>query len=860
MTKCLKLTTFIVWVTFLITITACSGGGGNEPYSINVETQAKNITSLGEFPVGIRDYTPPVIEFTSPVSQNPVTTVTDDKNGYLKEIVKGEKWALDIKGEVMPSTFGPEKRSLEFKGVYVNWQLVDSSNGDDIKWVDGKFAFTKTVFITKEELANTFYPITIAAVDEKGYVAGTKSVIILQDKAANTIGSDHPLTNSLHLSGNSEFVSNALSMLVSQIEGLNFAPNMGAVTLLDNDIIIPRTVMLQGIEISNYSISSNSANFCSVNLDLRVSNLVVEYTNNLSVFNKGQNIININMKNVEINGLIVELRIDENNEISAYLNAGDIALAKGSGFEYNLDTPFTEIFNFLSDNVFSFLIQDVFNQLKQKPIQLKIGYNALRLLIKQLTGNNEKLTTLTGLKYCSTENGGIKLGMDMHFPEVKNQGIKGNRNLISTYASSQAKSDKINLALNYGNSSIAFSDDYLNQLLAVDFISDPDNPQEITSLDLNELIDQMNINLGNYKLWPWLRDGNDRLPKIKIKYLMLTPPILKIHGDGNYIGSLYVKNILVEVHELDNQGNESCLLARLSIDLDIAMKWENGNFVLECGKENASYTLLFNKLYPLFLPPQMKEIHTYIANSLNQLLSKIALIGYPVTNVAAMNDAYLVFSGNLINKDNIESTDPDIIYDGADWQYRYFSTKPNADTVDKLRFFGSNDGSISFNTLDSSNYDQDKNKYKGIKDLDWNDSCGFFYDFGEDSYKLITGVSFTRNIVFDWITGNTVEFYEEFAVMCIAYGNAVISTDYEYVPSETCLIPYELTIEDKPELVLPDSQTFSIPLSSNVGIGIRFKKDPSIPLKLNPIELKTAIASNIVIKYIDLSLNTGLNF
>jgi hypothetical protein len=61
-------------------------------------------------------------------------------------------------------------------------------------------------------------------------------------------------------------------------------------------------------------------------------------------------------------------------------------------------------------------------------------------------------------------------------------------------------------------------------------------------------------------------------------------------------------------------------------------------------------------------------------------------------------------------------------------------------------------------------------------------------------------------------------------------------------------------------LVLPDSQTFNIPLSSNVGIGIRFKKDPTIPLKLNPIALKTAIASDIIIKYIDLSLNIGLNF
>jgi hypothetical protein len=847
MNKFVKYAALIVCMAIFVAIAACSSNKSDESTVVSLETGAENITSLGEFPVGIRDYTPSEIEITSPLSVNPVTTVAADGSVYLKEVVPGEKWSLDVKGEVTPSTFGTEGNRLELIGVYVNNQLVDSANGDDIKWVNGKFSFTKTIYITKEDIADTFYSIVVAAVDEKNYVAGAESVVILQDRAANRI--NDLLVNALHLSGNKEFVSNALSLLISQIDGLNLAPYLGNINILVNNVLSPRTVMLQGVTISDYSINSAGADLCSINLDIKVSNLVVEYTNNYSIFNPGQNVVNINMKNIEIDGLIIELR-KEDNGIKAYLKAGDIALVKGEGFKYNLDTPFTEIFNYLLDNIFSFLVQDVFKQINQKPIQLKLGYYALELLIKQLSGNvNVEMDSFTGLKYITQNNGGINLGMDLKFPINE----KSESKLTSTFSSSKAKSDKLDLAVNYGNSTFALSDDMINQMLAMNF---PDNTQEITSLDLNELIDELGIDLGDYELWPWLRNGNDELPKIKIKYRMPTPPVLKIQGNGNYIGSLYVRNVLVEVCELDDQGKEVELLARLSISLDIAMKWENGKFVLECGKGDATYLLLFNKLYPMLIPEQMKEIHTYIANNLNQLLNKIGLIGYPIENVSTMNDAYLVFSGSLLSRDEIGSGSEKMNYDGDNWNYQYISSNPNTETVDKLN--GSKEGSISFNTLDKNNEDQVNNKY--FRDLDWNDSRGYFYKVEENSNRLITGISFTRDVLFDWITGNTVEFYEEFAVMCISYGNASKNIDSDYIPGEGCLIPYELTIEDKPELALPDFQTFNIPLSTNVGIGIRVKKDPSIPLKANPIALEKASASNIIIKYIDLTLDSGLKF
>jgi hypothetical protein len=857
MNRFVKYAAIIVCMAFFVAIAACSSNKNDESTIVNLETGAEDFMSLGEFPVGIRDYTPPAIEITSPLSLNPVTTEAKDGSVYLKEVVPGEKWALEVKGEVTPSTFGIKRNRLELKGVYVNRQLVDSANGDDIKWVDGKFTFTKTIYISKEDIAGTFYPIIIAAVDEKNYLAGAKSVIILQDRAANKI--NDPLVDALHLSGNKEFVSNALSILISQIDGLNLAPNIKTINILTDYVLVPRTVMLQGVEISDYSINANSDGLCSVSLNIKVSNLVAEFTNNLSIFRNGQNVVNINMKNVEIDGLIIELTKGDNGEIIPYLKASSLTLVKGEGFKYNLDTPFTEVFNYLLDNVFSFLVQDVFKQINQKPVQLKLGYYALKLLIKQLSGNvNLEMDKFTGLKYITQNNGGINLGMDMSFPKVEKEGLKGL--LTSTYSSSQPKSGKIDLAVNYGNSSIALSDDYLNQLLAVNFISNPAKPQEITSIDLNELIKELGIDIGNYKLWPWLRDGNDKLPNIKIKYQMPTPPVLKIQSNGDYIGRLYVSNVLVDVCELDNQGQEAELLARLSISLDIAMKWDNGKFVLECGKGDATYLLLFNKLYPMLIPEQMKEIHTYIANSLNQLLNKIGLIGYPIENVRTLNDAYLVFSGSLLNRNKIGADSPETGYDGADWNYQYISSNPNAVTVDKLRFNGSNEGLISFNTLDKNNFDQNQNKYKGIKDLDWNDSCGYFYDIGEDSNKLITGITFTRDVLFDWITGNTVEFYEEFAVMCIAYGNAPEDINSDYIPGDGCLIPYELTIENNPGIALPDFQTFNILLGTKVGIGIRVKKDPTIPLKVNPIALKMASASNIKIKYIDLNLDQGLKF
>ena len=844
MTNCSKFHSFIVWIIISIAIAACSSNGGNQTTTVNVETDSQNITSLGEFPVGLRDYEPPQIEITSPFSANPVTTITDEENGYLREVIKGEKWALDVKGNVTPSTFGTEKSRLEFKGVYVNLKLVDAANGDNIKWVDGKFTFTKTVYITKEDMANTFYPIVVTAVDEKGFVAGARSVVILQDRASNKIGG--PLGNALHMAGNKEFVSNALSILISQLDGLNFAPNMGSIKFLGVNVLVPRTVMLQGVEISDYSINSGSADLCSINLNIKVSNLVVEYTNKLSLFKKGQNVININMKNVEVDGLIIELR-NENGEINAFLKAGDMAFVKGEGFKYNLDTPFTGIFNYLLDNVFSFLIQNVFHKETMKPIQLKIGYIALNLLLKQLSGKDIGSAPVTGLKYCSEENGGIKLGMDMTLPEVKREGLEGF--LKSTYASEQGKNDKIDLAVNYGNSSIALSDDYLNQLLAMNFVSAPGKPQEITSLDLNKLIEEMDINLGDFKLWPWLRDSNDKLPNVKIKFLMPTPPILKIQGNGNYVGTLYMRNILVEVHELDDKDNEVGLLARLSIDMDIKMKWENDKFVLECGKGDSSNILLFNKLYPLFLPEQMKEIHTYIANSLNQFLSKIELIGYSVKNVSALNDAYLVFSGTLGTE--IKSNGKiDTNYSRL-WNRKSLSSKQGSDSRminDKISITNGTDPdilqSLFFKSIDDSN--------NVIKDMDWNDSCGYFYDLSQSNY-LVTGISFNKDFQFSYITGKTVEFYEEFSVMCVAYGDAVQSTD-EFIPAEGCAIPFEFSVEDIPP------GTIKVPLSDNIGIGIRVKKDPTIPLKLNPIALKIASASNIKIEYVDLNLNLGLNF
>jgi hypothetical protein len=858
MNRCVKYAALIVCMAFFVAMAACSSNKSDESTNVSLETGAEDITSLGVFPVGIRDYTPPSIEIISPLSVNPVTTVATDGSVYLKEVVAGEKWALEVKGEVTPSTIGIEGNRLELKGVYVNTQLVDSANGDDIKWVNGKFTFTKTVYITKEDIADTFYSIVIAAVDEKNYVSGAKSVVILQDRAANKIGEELP--NAFHLSGNNEFIKRALPLVTSQLNGLNIAPYLGPIKILNQDVFIPRTVMMQGIEISNYSISSQSEDQYDININIKVSNLVIEYRNRLSLYKKGQNVININMKDVEIDGLIIELKNEiikdtEDRVLNAYLKAGDISLVKGENFKYNLDTPFTEIFNYLLDNVFSFLIQDVFKQINQKPIQLKLGYNALKLLIKQLSGYESVDPThiepdyISKLNYLTGYNGGFKLGMNLKFPK-DNSEAQGQDNLKSTYSSSREKSNNIDLAVNYGNSSIALSDDLINQMLAMDF---PDDAQEITGLDLNELIDELGIDLGDYKLWPWLRDNNDKLPNIKIKYRMLTPPVLKIQGNGNFIGNLYVRNVLVDVCELNGQGQEVELLARLSIGLDIAMKWENGKFVLECGKGDATYLLLFNKLYPMLIPEQMKELHTYIANNLNQLLSKIGLIGYPIENVSTMNDAYLVFSGKL--EEEIKSETIDTYYSDL-WKNKPLSSNPENDSlingkIETIKIEEPETEPVKY--LDSLFFKSIYDNGDVIKDMDWNDSCGYFYTIPEKSNWLITGISFDKKFAFDFITGNTVEFYEEFAVMCVAYGEAAASTDKEeFIPGNGCAIPFEFSVEDIPD-------TIKVPLTKNVGIGIRVKKDPSIPLKANPIALQMASASNIKIKYIDLNLKRGLN-
>ncbi len=867
MNRCVKYAALIVCMVLFVAMSACSNNKSDDSTIVSLETGAEDITSLGVFPVGIRDYTPPAIEITSPLSVNPVTTVPNEGSVYLKEVVAGEKWALEVKGEVTPSTIGIEGNHLELKGVYINNQLVDSANGDDIKWVDGKFTFTKTIYITKEDIAGTFYPIVIAAVDEKNYVAGAKTVVILQDRAANKIGGDDnpPLVNALHLSGNDEFVRRGLSIMISQLNGLNMAQSLGPIKFFEDSILEtiafnPRTVMMQGIEISDYSISSQGENQYDININVKVSNLVIEYTNNLSVYKKGQDIININMKDVEIDGLIIELK-NESGILNASLKAGDISLVKGENFEYNLDTPFTQVFNYLSDNIFSVITNDILPQLNIKPVQLKMGYRALNMLIKQLSGSNFGSDSIVKLNYLTGYNGGFKAGMNLKLSEVDKEGLTGK--LTESYASSQPKSDNVDLAVNYGNSSIALSDDLINQALAMSFITAPDKPEEITNLDLNSLIEELGIDLGDYKLWPWLRDGDDKLPNIKIKYRIPTPPVLKLQGNGNYIGNLYVRNVLVDVCELDGQGKEVELLARLSISLDMAMKWENEKFVLECEKGDATYVLLFNKLYPMLIPQQMKEIHTYIANSLNQFLTKFGDIGYPVKNVSVLNNAYLVFSGEL--EEEIKSAkDPIGAFYSREWNREPLSSNPGTSfrlINDKIvKEEGSNPpddnplNDIFLSLFFKSIYENGD----VIKDMDWNDSCGYFYALPEDTNCLITGISFNKDFSFSYITGNTVEFYEEFAVMCVAYGSALESeTNEEFIPGNGCAVPFEFPYpaEDK---IIP--VTVKIPLSSNVGIGIRVKKDPTILLKPDPIALKMASASNIKIEYVDLNLDLGLKF
>ncbi len=861
MNRCVKYAALIVCMAFFVAITACSSNKSDESTNVSLETGAEDITSLGVFPVGIRDYTPPSIKITSPLSVNPVTTVAKDNGAYLKEVISGEKWSLEVKGEVTPSTIGIERNRLELKGIYLNSQLIDSASGDDIKWVDGKFTFTKTVYITKDDIAGTFYPIVIAAVDEKNYVAGAQSVVILQDRAANKIGGDDnpPLVNALHLSGNDEFVKRALSLATAQLDGLNIAPSLGPIKILNVNVFVPRTVMMQGIEIVDYLISSEGEDQYDIKINAKVSNLVIEYTNKLFVYKKGQNVININMKDVEIDGLIIELKNEVNEEgikeLNTYLKADeDISLVKGEKFKYNLDTPFTEVFNYLLDNIFSVITSNILPQLNLKPLQLKIGYRALNMLIKQLSGQRtDKPAYSKKLNYLTGYNGGFKLGMDLKLSEVDKEGLTGV--LTESYASTQPKSDNIDLAVNYGNSSIALSDDLINQALAMSFITAPEKPEEITNLDLNTLIEELGIDLGDYKLWPWLRDGDDKLPNIKIKYRISTPPVLKLQGNGNYIGSLYARNVLVEVVELDNQGQEKELLAELSISLDMAMKWENGKFVLECEKGDATYVLLFNKLYPMLIPQQMKEIHTYIANSLNQFLTKFEAIGYPVKNVSVLNNAYLVFSGELAEE--IKSTGTIETYYSDLWVKEFLSSYPENDRlingiIETSVITGSETETIKY--LDSFFFKSIYDNGDVIKDMDWNDSCGYFYTLPEKSNRLITGISFNKEFNFSYITGNFVEFYEEFAVMCVAYGEAAASTDKEeFIPGNGCAIPFEFSVEDIPD-------TIKMPLTKNVGIGIRVKKDPTILLKPDPIVLKKASASNIKIEYVDLNLDLGLKF
>jgi hypothetical protein len=300
------------------------------------------------------------------------------------------------------------------------------------------------------------------------------------------------------------------------------------------------------------------------------------------------------------------------------------------------------------------------------------------------------------------------------------------------------------------------------------------------------------------------------------------------------------------------------------------VKLENNRFVLGSEKGEYSFIPLYNKLYPLFLPEDIKNIPAYVGKGLNALIDKLSAVVYDDISIEKYENSYLIFNGNL--KKELGYTNSKVI-NGDELIETILASTVSTEGIRINR--GNSDSGIIYNS-----------KTEHSDNIYWTDSHAYLYKTSNDN-QIITGISFDAVDIFDYVIGRSLEFYEEFAVLgavCLTSPDSVVDPsivdessdelDFAYVPRTGYNIPFELNICDLAnqnqeealpiwEYIFEYSQILdyrAIPASTQAGIGLRIKKNPQVPLTGHVTGLKEAGAKNIRIYWIDLNLDLGMNF
>jgi len=799
---------FALIIIFLLPVAGCSSGSDSGSQVIN-RPSAETIEVLGTFSVGpdYADYEEPIITISSP------------EPGYITQ-----KDPIEVTGAV-------KKGTADIEGLYVNGKKVpiDKDGGD--------FSIT----IPVDDMDSPFFPIMIKAVDSNKFVSGKRTMIIIGE--TNQLGE---LDNAIYLRGNGEFISNVISTALSILDGQNLAAWLpdeiyredlkgwlgGSESLLslmlgtDGKGISPRAVMLQGINLyktdenpTGYQLEPKSDGSYNIITDLKIKKMVAEYTIiGDPALEEVHNFINTQVKDVIIKeDFTINLKLEGHElYINVYVNR-DVELLEGDNFDVAVDTSHTDFINIMRD-FFEYILEQLFGiELGDISMPLGLDINLLDLLMS--VGGDVYTTSSNGFNYLNMEGDSLELSANAGF--IIEDGLE------TTYATPE-NGPKPDLSNDITNSVIAISDDYLNQALAVFFLNENVSHMEET------------ITIEGFPKDYWLVDENGNLV-IDLTVDISTPPIIELDEANSGLAILRLRDIDIEAKV------KGLTVLRLSMDTDLKMGWgpESKSFSFKLERY-PRYLILFNRLYPLVLPEEISQVPDIIADVLNQFCEKIGLMGLDIRETKTLNPGYINLYIDITSQRDLSKMNQTTFEEATnseEWACEWTSMGPEF----RERVYRSIEGNnLEFSTLDLSNED--------CKALSWNDSVMF--EFTAPKGQIITGISFDPELSYSNYIGNDLDYYEEFAILCVTRDGMDDENKDGIVPMSGIAVPYEIETEDILELEGEPVELQVFP-STHIGIGLRLRRTP-LQVLFNTVKAD-AYAKNITVYTADMNIDVGMN-
>ncbi|MCD6571141.1 MAG: hypothetical protein J7L53_10605 [Deltaproteobacteria bacterium] len=803
----------IRWFGFIIIlimiITGCSSSSDSSPQVIN-RPGAEAMEVLGTFPVG-----PDYINY-----EEPTINIASPEPGYV------------TKEDYIEVTGAVKKGTADIKGLYVNGKEIpiDKDGGD----------FSATIPINNSD--DMFFPIIVMAVDSEGFVSGARTVIIKGD--ANPLG--ELIDNAVYLNGNEDFISNAMRIVLSTLDGQNLAAWLDTISrdeidlpewlknfLLGHDAtsISPRAVMLQGIELykkednpDGYQVIKIGDDNYDIITDLKIKKMIAEYTiNGDPSLQEGKNFINTQIKDIIIEGIRVNLKVEDTElYIRVYVNS-DVELSKGDNSETELDTPYLDIWNILLDFLEYILEQLLGIDLGDLSIPWGININILDLLMGGEEGDIYA-GSLTGFNYLYMDSTSLELSADA--------GFDINEGLVATYATPENNPSKPDLSNDITNSTFALSDDFINQALAVFFSNE----------DISHMEDT--ITIEGFPKDFWLADENGNM-EIGLVIDVKTPPVLELDEDSDIIGVLRLRDIYIEASITPKDMIEPLTVLKLSVDTDLEMKWDaqTQGFTFKLARY-PRYLIMFNRLYPLVFPEEISQIPDIIADLLNQLCEKVGLLGVDIKDIKTPSPGYMTLYTDITSDRDIskmKQTSFEEAINSEEWACEWTSMGTEFSPGVATSIIGNE---IAFSTPEDGSA------------LSWNDSVMF--EFTAPEGHVITGISFDPELLYYYI-GNDLDYYEEFAILCITRDGIDDENKDGIVPVPGIAVPYEIEAEDISELEGQPVE-LQVPPCRHIGIGLRLRRKPLyIGFPIYKYTKVDASATGITVYTADMSIDTGLD-